>query len=419
MLDLHPSFSFYCHACAREAPVSAATACPTCGDPLSLQPRTFPDAALFDAPPESLWHYRALLPVPSGAGVVSLGEGATPLLIAPALAAATELGEIRLKNEMTNPTGSFKDRQVAVGLNWARALGHHTVAAVSSGNVASSAAAYAARAGMGAVLFMHGQASAAKTAQAQAYGATVIAVDDPSPHAVFQLCLAACAARGWYHLSTAGMYAPWNVEGAKTIAYELYHQYGGALPDWIVAPVGGGGLVGGIWRGLLDLRAMGLITRLPRLAGVQATGCAPLVEAVNHGWTFSEHLDHPWPAPDTIAGAIADDILFDGHTVLPAIRETKGAALAVSDAAMIEAQHQLAQSEGLLCEIACATTIAALRQLPAVDKDTRVCCIVSGSGLKDLARLAESAAVVPRIPASLPALDAVLGPQTQRVPMHS
>lgn len=403
-----PDFVFHCYQCGAETASGPSFHCDECASPLSLRFSGSVETTLFKRPPQSLWDYRALLPIPSAAPAISLGEGATPLVEAPALAAQHQLGAIGLKNEMTNPTGSFKDRQVSVGLTWARSQGFDTVAVVSSGNVASAAAAYCARAGLKAVLFMHGQASPAKIAQAQAYGAVVISVDDPSPNVVFQLCIEACKSFGWYHLSTAGMYEPWNVEGAKTIAYELFQQYGGELPDWIVAPVGGGGLLGGIWRGLLDLKALGLISNVPRLAGAQATGCAPLQESMENDWSFAEHLEHPWAHPDTIAGAIADDILFDGHTVLPALRQTWGAAIAVTDDEMIAAQGLLARTEGLLCEIATASAIAALKRLPLMDKDTTVCCIVSGSGLKDLGRLAETAAPVPKIPATLEGLRRVV-----------
>ncbi|MBX3175723.1 MAG: pyridoxal-phosphate dependent enzyme [Candidatus Hydrogenedentes bacterium] len=409
MQELCDRFEFACYTCGRTAPIDGPARCPACASPLALRPRVYLRPGYLERPARGLWDFRELLPLPRDHAAVSLGEGATPLVGATALAAAIGAGEIGLKNEMANPAGSFKDRQVAVGLNWARSKGIQTVAAVSSGNVAAAAAAYAARAGMRAVLFMHGQAAPAKMAQARCYGATVIAVEDPSPAAVFQLCIGACQRYGWYHLSTAGIYEPWNVEGAKTIAYELYQQYRGDLPDWIVAPVGGGGLLGGIWRGLLDLRAMGLVRELPRLAGVQAAGCQPLVQAIDAGWDFNTHLAHPWPHPDTIAGAIADDILFDGHTALPAIRETGGAAIAVTDAAMGAAQTQLAQTEGLFCEIASASAIAAPGALPGLDKNTRVCCIVSGSGLKELGGLAASADDVPRIPATPEALASVPG----------
>ena len=354
--------------------------------------------------PRSMWHYFELLPIESREHIITLGEGATPLVEAPRLARQCGFGELRLKNEMTNPTGSFKDRQVAVGISHARELGADTVAVVSSGNVAAATAAYAARAGMKAVALMHRHASPGKIAQAALYGARVIRVDSPSPSAVFDLCLEACAQWGWRHLSTAGLYEAYNVEGAKTIAYELFQQYGGTLPDWVVAPVGGGGLLGGLWRGFLDLQRMHLIDQPPRLAGVQAAGCAPLKKAIEEDTAFLETLKHPWDDPHTIAGGIADDILFDGHTALPAIRQTAGAAIAVDDAAILDGLHCLAQTEGLLCEITSAAAIAALKHLPDTNRHTRVCCLVTGNGIKDVAYLARTAPETPLIQPSLVAL---------------
>jgi len=258
------------------------------------------------------------------------------------------------------------------------------------------------------VLLMHGHASAAKIAQAAVYGGKVVCVDSPSPKAVFDLCMAACERWGWQHLSTAGIYEPFNVEGAKTIAYELCQQYGGDLPDWVIAPVGGGGLLGGLWRGFLDLERLGAIDRIPRLAGVQAAGCAPLKKALDEGLSFQESLNDPWPDPKTIAGGIADDILFDGHTVLPAIRETGGAAIAVDDEAIVEALHLLAKTEGLVCELTSAVVVAALPHIPDATPTSRICCILTGNGIKDLGYLAERAAKPPKIGASLEALEEVM-----------
>jgi len=352
-----------------------------------MSPRPVGDvpADVFREPPGSLWAYRDLLPVASE-DVVSLGEGATPLLEAPRLAASFGIGALTLKNEMVNPTGSFKDRQVCVGLNHAREIGAETVAVVSSGNVACAASAYAARAGMRAVLLMHGHAAPGKLVQAAVYGGHALRVESPSAQAVFELCIEACATFGWYHLSTAGIYEPYNVEGAKTIAYELFFQTNGDLPDWVVAPVGGGGLLGGIWRGFLDLQRLGLIERPPRLVGVQASGCAPLKKAIDNGTAFLDTLKDPWKDPHTVAGGIADDILFDGHTVLPAIRSTNGAAIAVDDDAILDGARTLAVQEGLWCEPTCAVVIAALEQLEA-GPDDRVCCVLTGNGIKDPAAL--------------------------------
>ncbi len=405
-----PDFDLVCHGCGADAALDAVLRCPQCGEPRSIRARANPGPAVMSQPPASMWHYAALLPV-APEDAVTLGEGATPLVDAPRFARQFGFSELRFKNEMANPTGSFKDRQIAVAVGHAKACCARTVAAVSSGNVAAATAAYAARAGLRAVLFMHAHAGAGKIAQAAAPGATVVRVDSSSPSRVFRLCLEACARWGWRHVSTAGMHEPFNVEGAKTIAYELYQQYGGRLPGWIVAPVGGGGLLGGIWRGLLDLRRMGLITDLPRLAGVQASGCAPLVYAFEQGQSFLETLRRPWPDPHTIAGGIADDILFDGHTVLPALRTTNGIALAVEDDAIVEGRAQFARAEGLLCELTSAVVIAALPQLAGTARDARVCAVLTGSGVKELGALAAQGPHPPLVPPTIDALEAVLPAQ--------
>jgi len=346
-----------------------------------------PDSTLFHKKPRSMWTYADMLPIQSKENIISLDEGATPLLETPRIASKLGIRQLWIKNEMINPTGSFKDRQVSVGISHAKEIGANTVAVVSSGNVACAASAYAARAGIQSILFMHGHTAPGKRIQASVYGGNVIQVDTPSAGAVFDLCVHASRAWGWYHLSTAGMYEPFNVEGAKTIAYELYQQTAPTLPDWVVAPVGGGGLLGGIWRGFLDLKRLGLIDAIPRLAGVQATGCAPLKKAIDLGTCYLETLKDPWPNPHTIAGGIADDILFDGHTALPAIRTTNGAAIAVDDTEILDAQKTLASKEGLLCEPTAAVAIAALAHLPDLTSNTSVCCIVTGNGIKDLAGL--------------------------------
>ncbi len=400
----HSAPDFYCHGCGRSTPAGAEHHCPACGEPMSIRSHAVPSAAHMRRAPESMWHYLPLLPVRSRRHVVSLGEGATPLVDAPALAAHFGLGQVRIKNEMTNPTGSFKDRQVSAGISHAVETGRGTVAVVSSGNVGVATAAYAARAGLRAVLFMHGQAGAGKIAQASAHGARVFRVDTPAPSEAFSLCLDACREWGWYHLSTAGMYEPYNVEGAKTIAYELWRQYRGDMPDWIVAPVGGGGLLGGVWRGFLDLQRIGLLDRIPRLAGVQASGCAPFKKAVDENTPFLETLKNPWPNPKTVAGGIADDIIFDGHTALPAVRETGGAAVAVDDPAIISGADLLAKKGGLLCELTCAVVIAALAHIPGAGAATRVCCLLTGNGLKEMDHFRARAAQPLLIPPSLSAL---------------
>ena len=412
-LSMQKTYQYRCYGCERiYADAEAPYRCGSCGEPLSLESLGTPAKAHMDAFPVSLWHYFDLLPAMDRSRVVTLGEGATPLVDAARVAGRYGFGRLTLKNEAANPTGSFKDRQVAVGITHARELGARTVAVVSSGNVACATAAYAARSGLRSILLMHGHAASSKLAQAASYGAVCVRVDSPSAAATFELCVEACRRFGWYHLSTAGMYEPFNVEGAKTIAYEIYQQTGGELPDWIVAPVGGGGLLGGIWRGLLDLKRLRLIDRLPRLAGVQAAGCAPLTAAISKGLRFLDTLREPWPNPRTVAGGIADDILFDGHTVLPAIRSTRGTAIAVSDEEILDAELFLARSEGLLCEPSSATVIAALPHLPEAAQGAHICVVLTGSGIKDLEAVKPRIAPPCVVEASLDALESALGSQS-------
>jgi threonine synthase len=402
-------FELRCNQCPQGSrDVLGDFACPSCGEPMSLVAGASPDDSVFASPPESMWDYFDLLPVEDRANVVTMNEGATPLVNAPRLAGEHGFGQVLLKNDTLNPTGSFKDRQVSVGISHAKEIGADTVAVVSSGNVACAASAYAARAGMRAVLLMHGQAAPNKIAQAAAYGGRCIKVDLPEASRVFELCIEACEKLGWYHLSTAGIYNPFNVEGAKTIAYELYAQTGGDLPEWIVAPVGGGGLLGGIWRGFLDLQRLGLIEKPPRIAGVQATGCAPLKKAIDEGQSFLETLDDPWPDPHSVAGGIADDILFDGHTALPAVRTTDGAAIAVTDEEIIAGELALASAEGILGEPCASTTIAALKHLPDAGPETTVCCVLTGTGIKDLDVLADAVPPAPTVEPTLEALERIM-----------
>jgi len=189
------------------------------------------------------------------------------------------------------------------------------------------------------------------------------------------------------------------VEGAKTIAYELFEQCS-AMPDWVIAPVGGGGLIGALWRGFNELVSMGRLERSPSIVGVQSSLCTPLVDAIEKGLSPEEAIANPVEVGDTVAGAIADDILFDAYTALPAVRESGGKAVSVTDEEMLEAEGLLARMTGIFAEPASASTIAAvekLRDSKAIGEGDRVCCIITGSGFKDMAsakRLVEAPAQI-------------------------
>jgi threonine synthase len=333
-----------------------------------------------------MWKYFPMLPLTERSAIVSLAEGGTPLLGAGRLAEMLGLRDLTLKDETRNPTGSFKDRMLAVGIARARELGKTTVAVQSSGNVAAAAAAYAAKAGLEAKVFVPRTVPEEKLLQIRMYGADLFRIDHPSPTAVFELLRQASEALGWYIVSTTALYNPFVLEGAKTIAYELAEQTDFNPPEWLIVPVGGGGNLGTLWRAFQEMKELGLVRRLPRLVGAQAAGCAPFVEAVREGLTAQEAARRRWPEIQTICGAIADDVVFDAHLALPAVRESGGRALAVSDEDTLAMEQLLATTEALFVEPSSATGLAALRRLVAegvVERESSVCCLLTGAGLKD------------------------------------
>lgn len=387
-------FSFECGWCGRTHPAEhAGCRCRDCDGPLKVNVDLGPARAAVRsagsvgrADLAGLWSWCDLLPIGDPAAMVSIGEGHTPLLESRRLADALGIQTLLLKDETRNPTGSFKDRMLAVGVARAIELGKTTVAVQSSGNVGAAAAAYAARAGLSAKIFVPRTAPAEKVLQAQMYGADVFRIDHDSPADIFDLLQWACGEFGWYLVSTAAIYNPFTLEGAKTIAYEIAEQTAFNLPEWIIVPVGGGGNIGSLWRGFLDLRSLGLVDRLPRLIGVQAAGCAPFVDAILLGRTPREALTTRWGAIKTVAGAIADDVVFDAHVAIPAVRQSGGTAVAVEDEESLAMERMLAATEGMFVEPAAATTIAALKVLLAdgrIGRNDRVLCLLTGHGLKD------------------------------------
>ena len=380
-------YSLRCPQCAKECtPEPEGFGCPDCDAPTVVRMNL--DESAFSPRPgvSSMWRYFDLLPVEEEQWITTQGEGWTPLVEATALAERFGIGEILLKNETVNPTGAFKDRQVSVGISKAREAGASTVAVVSSGNVAASASSYAALAGIHCKVFTPANAPEDRLIQARIYGAAHYKVDTCSSSRLFELVVGACREQGWHLLSTAGLYNPFQVEGAKTIAHELYEQTE-TLPDLVIVPVGGGGLLGALWRGFEELKRLGRIEGTPALVGVQASACTPLVQALEKGLSPAEVIANPVDVGVTIAGAIADDILFDAYTALPAIRETGGAAVAVTDAEMLSAQKRLAREAGLFAEPASAATIAGLaklRESNRIGASDRVCCVITGSGFKDI-----------------------------------
>lgn len=380
-------YSLVCPVCSKAyPPASDELTCKECNAPTVVAMNTARAAPFEPSGEPSMWRYFDLLPLSERAAIVSQGEGQTPLMASPRLAEHLGVGSLLLKNETVNPTGSFKDRQVSLGISKARESGAHTLAVISSGNVAAAAASYSAIAGLKCHIFAPSNAPLDKLVQARMYGASFARVNTLSSSQIFELVGQACPQKSWHLLSTAGLYNPYHVEGAKTIAYELYQQCP-SMPDWVIAPVGGGGLIGALWRGFNELMSLGELDRPPAIVGAQSSQCTPLVDAIERNLSPAEVVANAVEVGDTIASAIADDILFDAYTALPAIRESGGRAVSITDEEMLEAEALLAREAGIFAEPASASTIAGIEKLrnsQVIGENDSVCCIITGSGWKDM-----------------------------------
>ena len=327
----------------------------------------------------SMWRYHEVLPAPSPSAVVSLGEGMTPLLEMPRLARWLGLRELHVKDEGQNPGGSFKSRGLSVAVGMARHLGARSVAMPTAGNAGGAAAAYAARAGLAAQVFVPADAPRANHVEAAMCGASVTVVEGT---------LLDCGRRvaelapreGWFDLST--FREPYRVEGKKTLAYELAEQAPGGLPDVILWPTGGGTGLVALWKGFDELQRLGWIdARRPRLVAVQAEGCAPLVRAFAAGAVTAD----VWERPSTrVSGLRAPRLLAD-RLCLAALRKSDGSAIAVPDAAMFEAVRETGAREGLhLCPEtgACVAALPVLLERGVIGRDERVVLFNTAAGVK-------------------------------------
>jgi threonine synthase len=342
--------------------------------------------------------YSQLLPVKGNRTPVSLGEGDTPLLASDRLAEVMGLKKLYLKDETRNPSGSFKDRSVSVGVAVARENSVAQVSTASTGNAGTSLAAYSAKARMKCRIIIPATASQTKLIQAMAYGATIIPIQG-SVDAALSLLREAYDAWGWYPIPTSGPTNPYQAEGAKTIAYEISSQLKRESPDWVFYPVCGGDNVAANWKGFKELEMLNLTDRPPRLVGVQASACDSLVEPLRDGHERIRKVGNP----TTIASSICIEYPPTGLAALRAIRESKGVAIGVTDEEMRDAQSLLASREGIFAEPASASVIAALKRLVeegVVARDDTVVGVITGTGLKETAVLKERYILPPPVPAT-------------------
>jgi len=360
--------------------------CDDCDGLLEVRYAELPVWEDFDGP-RSVWRYDAALPFEAG---VSLPEGATPLHEVPSIAADVGVSRLRVKHEGMNPTGSFKDRGMTVGVRVAQKVGVDRLACASTGNTSAALAAYGARAGMETlVLLPAGKVAAGKVAQASLHGARILEVDGN-----FDICLDIVqdlAMRGEAYLLNS--LNPFRLEGQKTIGLEILEQFredDGRYPDRIVLPVGNAGNTAALYKCFRELVESGALSEadVPMLTGVQAAGAAPMVEAVEHGWGSIQR----WEDVETRATAIRIGNPVNASKALPGIRETGGTAVAVSEEAITTAQRDLA-GEGVGVEPASAASVAGLRKLRedgVVGGDEAVVCLTTGHLLKDPEAAAEA-----------------------------
>jgi threonine synthase len=334
---------------------------------------------LAENPNRSMWRYVELLPIADRGLIPSLQVGWTPLYHARRLGQQLGLENLYIKDDGRNPTASFKDRPSAVAVVKAQELGFGTITCASSGNAAAALAGFCANANLGSVIFVPESAAEPAVAQLLMFGAEVIQVKGSYDQA-FDLCLEAASEYGWYNRNTG--YNPYLSEGKKTGSLEICEQLGWDPPDRIFVAVGDGCIIGGLWKGLRDLKALGFIERLPQLIGVQAEGSASLVEAWQKGTEKVEPV-----VPDTIASSIAVGLPRDRIKALRAVWESKGLFVAVSDEEILQAMRLLGAGAAVFAQPAGAAGFAGLvklRREGKIDSDERVVVVVTGNGLKNV-----------------------------------
>ena len=371
-----------CSRCGKQLEAGRVYNLCECGSPLlvryKLDTATMPRSAVA-ARSKNLWRYREVLPPRDDASIVSLGEGFTPLLHARRLGQRLGLSRLYLKDEGANPTGSFKARGQAVAITMARELGVRKVAVPSAGNAGGAMAAYAARAGLEALVYMPEGTPVMNRLECSILGAEVVLV----PGSIKD-CGRALAERirseGWFDVST--LKEPYRVEGKKTMAYEIIEQLAGLVPDAMIYPTGGGTGLVGMWKAFGEMEELGWTSgRRPRMFAVQATGCAPMVRAFTQGAERAEE----WTNPKTIASGLRVPSAVGDFLILRALRESHGSAVAVEDPAMLEGVREIAETEGLVTAPEGGATLAALKQLltdGTLAGSETVVLFLTGSGYK-------------------------------------
>ena len=371
-----------CWDCGEEVDDPFVNTCPRCGGLLTVKMDLEPVKEMkpedLRSTPIGVWRYAPFMPV-DPAHKVSIQEGGTPLYTTAALGAEVGVKNTFVKFEGLNPTGSFKDRGMTIGVSRANELGAKVVGCASTGNTSAALAAYAAKAGMKCAVFLpSGKVAMGKLAQALFFGAKVLSIDGNFDDAL-TLARKMSEERKLYLLNSINPYRP---EGQKSVLFEIMDQLRYNVPDRIILPVGNAANIWAVYKAITELQEVGWIDKVPMLTGIQAEGASPVAQA----FAKSSETFVPEENPETVATAIRIGNPISGRKALKAIYSTGGYATTVTDAEIISAQQLLGRKEGVCVEPASAASVAGLRKLRAegiIDRDERVVCICTGNGLKD------------------------------------
>ena len=385
---------YRCTICGKEFPYTELMTCPDCGEKGILdivfdydyiKKNTLSREKLANCRDNSMWRYKALMPLKDRDFTPFLRVGWTPLYKSNRLGDELGLKTLYIKDDGLNPTASLKDRASGVAVAKAVELGYDTIACSSTGNAASSCAGNAVRMGLKTVIFVPSRAPEGKLAQLLIFGAKVVSVLGDYKD-TFDLSKAAIEKYGWYNRNAA--INPYLSEGKKTVALEIAEQLNWEMPDYLAISVGDGCTIAGVWKGFKDLYAIGFIDKLPRLISAQSLGCYPINRAIQN--------DEPWQPMEenTIADSISVGVPRNADKALMAIRESNGIAVNVSDEEILAAQRLLGRTCGVFGEPAGVTGAAALKKAceeGLIPHDATVVSVVTGNGLKDVANAIKSA----------------------------
>jgi len=400
-----------CHLCGATYPAEALWVCADCLGPLEVSydyaaVRTVMTRSVIESRPRSLWRYLELLPVEEPR--TGFNSGFTPLVRATRLARELGVDELYLKDDSVNhPTFSYKDRVVAIAATRAVELGFQVFGCASTGNLAGSVAAHAARLGLSCYVFIPHDLEPAKVLGAAIYAPHVVAVEGNYDD-VNRLCTQIVDRYGWgfANINLRSYYA----EGAKTMGFEIAEQLGWRFPDHVVSPVAGGTLLPRIYKGLRELREVGLVSgQLPKIHAAQPAGSSPVINALDAGLEFPEPVK-----PDTIAKSLAIGNPADGFQVIKVVHETGGAGASATDPEILDAVQLLAQTEGIFTEPAGGTTLAVTRKLikqGIIKRNQSVVVCITGNGYKTAEVMMGRVAQPTRIGRSLADFERALAPQ--------